>query len=811
MTPYAPLPMGLIGRVAGLNLEHVAARIASAGHARSISIRRGSPARRDAKTEGDRARDGSGDEENVVSDGEPPRWGTRGRRGRYRLEGVDAGRRARARVDGPSLAVRPSCRLPSSSCADLRRDGIDCSGSPAISSHPRERARRVTSGFDPCGGAIAAPRAETRPCRTRRGGARATRRPVRAAAPTGDRPASVESSADHRATLRRRALHHVESVAKTVGHFRNRVARCDAPTSTRTSLDVLERDADERDVPRTSYSLFLATHIPATIMMDSQALVPAVVVPGSRGRCCEFHVRTNHDHAHGVPAGLVQVVHPRSSSCSSSVLLRGCPRVLRAPNWIRVPGSRTARTRRRRGVPILAEIRTHERVPLRGGGWQLFLIYLPYLVIPAMMALVLCFDEKPFGEDGDGPVRGARERRSESRADGRARDDDDARRREPADLSMTAPNSRRLCDKTPRARTSTAPTAPSLFALPHRRAAILDPRSSLSGSSVYERAAERALIPERERAPGRGSSSASSPRAGIGSLHRRRALGRPHVRRVPSRTLDEPRRVRGVPLGTPGRVASAPRRRTARYSPCPRSTPRATSAAAHVATLRVVGDQRCARRPEPSGAPSPPRPAPRAVEVDREETRKWPNDVPRARALERFLAPGGDRALVRPSPSRRRRPTVLAVQRVSHHSPARWSTRSAALEPERTLSFRPPLASPSVKPSDPSAPPSPRTPPPSRARRPGRRAPGPANARHETWFSTLAPRRDRPRRAERSPGDHASVFTPASRAFASFGRMAWSSARPARTGTPRGWSRRARRWTCCRRPRRGSARTSDAS
>ena len=40
--------------------------------------------------------------------------------------------------------------------------------------------------------------------------------------------------------------------------------------------------------------VFLATHIPATIMMDSQALVPAKFVPKFARSLLEFHV-TNHD------------------------------------------------------------------------------------------------------------------------------------------------------------------------------------------------------------------------------------------------------------------------------------------------------------------------------------------------------------------------------------------------------------------------------------------------------------------------------------------------------------------------------------
>jgi len=84
-------------------------------------------------------------------------------------------------------------------------------------------------------------------------------------------------------------------------------------------------------------------------------------------------------------------------------------------NWIRIPGiaygAHTATTL----VPILAEILTHDEFPSEAARWQLFLIYLPYLVIPAMIAVALSLEEKPFGEDGDGPDPGASAKRRKSK------------------------------------------------------------------------------------------------------------------------------------------------------------------------------------------------------------------------------------------------------------------------------------------------------------------------------------------------------------------------------------------------------------
>ena len=66
-------------------------------------------------------------------------------------------------------------------------------------------------------------------------------------------------------------------------------------------------------------------------------------------------------------------------------------------------------------VPILAEILTHDEFPSEAARWQLFLIYLPYLVIPAMIAVALSLEEKPFGEDGDGSNPGASAKRRKSK------------------------------------------------------------------------------------------------------------------------------------------------------------------------------------------------------------------------------------------------------------------------------------------------------------------------------------------------------------------------------------------------------------
>ena len=81
-------------------------------------------------------------------------------------------------------------------------------------------------------------------------------------------------------------------------------------------------------------------------------------------------------------------------------------------NWVRIPGIaygvHTATTL----IPILAEILASESITSAAARAQLFLIYLPYLVIPAMIAILLALEEKPFGKAGDAPTATRSTRRS---------------------------------------------------------------------------------------------------------------------------------------------------------------------------------------------------------------------------------------------------------------------------------------------------------------------------------------------------------------------------------------------------------------
>ena len=147
--------------------------------------------------------------------------------------------------------------------------------------------------------------------------------------------------------------------------------------------------------------VFFLTHIPATVLMDSQAIFPPSVVPGFAKSLLKFHVDTNHD-----PLMAQQPVWFKAFILFELVFqlpffFVGFYAFYKQCNWIRIPGiaygTHTATTL----IPILAEILYSNAIPDGGARLKLFLIYLPYLVIPAMIAVLLALEDKPFGKAGD--------------------------------------------------------------------------------------------------------------------------------------------------------------------------------------------------------------------------------------------------------------------------------------------------------------------------------------------------------------------------------------------------------------------------
>ena len=154
------------------------------------------------------------------------------------------------------------------------------------------------------------------------------------------------------------------------------------------------------DTFRVIVLVFFATHIPATVMMDSQAIVPPRFVPRFAKNVLDFHIDTNHDPLMDDQPIWFKTFILFELLFQLPFFFVGFKAFNDKQNWIRIPGivygTHTATTL----LPILGEILFSTDIPNDAARIQLFLIYLPYLVIPFMMALILAPEEKPFGKEG---------------------------------------------------------------------------------------------------------------------------------------------------------------------------------------------------------------------------------------------------------------------------------------------------------------------------------------------------------------------------------------------------------------------------
>ena len=143
--------------------------------------------------------------------------------------------------------------------------------------------------------------------------------------------------------------------------------------------------------------VFFATHIPATILMDSQALLPPSVVPSFARALLRFHCEQNADPLMADPPVWFKSFILFELLFQLPFFFVGLRAFTRRENWIRIPGicygAHTATTL----IPILASILHAPEITSDAAWCKLFFIYLPYLVIPAWMTLELARHEKPFG------------------------------------------------------------------------------------------------------------------------------------------------------------------------------------------------------------------------------------------------------------------------------------------------------------------------------------------------------------------------------------------------------------------------------
>jgi len=139
---------------------------------------------------------------------------------------------------------------------------------------------------------------------------------------------------------------------------------------------------------RRIFIAYFATHIPATILIDSQAIVPGRFIPSFAKRLLEFHIKTNDDFLMlEQPLWLksfifFEVLVQLPLFC---ILLRKLSR--KEEKNIRLIGCAYSSHVMTTMVPILTEI-------YHRGSFSLFMIYFPYFFVPLMLLHSLATSEE---------------------------------------------------------------------------------------------------------------------------------------------------------------------------------------------------------------------------------------------------------------------------------------------------------------------------------------------------------------------------------------------------------------------------------
>ena len=150
---------------------------------------------------------------------------------------------------------------------------------------------------------------------------------------------------------------------------------------------------------RAIFLVYLITHIPATMMIDSQVVLPRALVPAFARKALEWHIATNNDV-------LMANQPPWLRGLVACELLFQLPfffvavkALMGRKNWIRgyciAYGAHTATTL----VPILQYIWEDETFKSEKQRVALIAIYAPYLIVPLWLMMRMLANEKPFGED----------------------------------------------------------------------------------------------------------------------------------------------------------------------------------------------------------------------------------------------------------------------------------------------------------------------------------------------------------------------------------------------------------------------------
>ncbi|KAG2483912.1 hypothetical protein HYH03_017233 [Edaphochlamys debaryana] len=156
-------------------------------------------------------------------------------------------------------------------------------------------------------------------------------------------------------------------------------------------------------------ALFLAyfiIHIPTTLLVDSQSVLPADWFPSWAREMLQWHIKTNGDHlVSSNPVWFVSMVWCETVLQMPFFFVAAWAFIKKA-NWIRIPciiyGSHVATTM----VPILGDILFG---PESGPNKHvLAAIYVPYLIVPVLLVIRMAAAEKPWASTGAGKRRGGK-------------------------------------------------------------------------------------------------------------------------------------------------------------------------------------------------------------------------------------------------------------------------------------------------------------------------------------------------------------------------------------------------------------------
>jgi hypothetical protein len=151
---------------------------------------------------------------------------------------------------------------------------------------------------------------------------------------------------------------------------------------------------------------YFATHIPTTLLIDAQTVLPEAAFPKSALTALDWHVAVNKDPFIGAASR-----PPWFRGIVWAELLLQVPLFVlllvgwaRCAAWVRLPvviyGAHTATTL----VPILAEIAAAPGLS-DGERWKLVAIYIPYLLMPLALLWRAAARSDMFALPGGGAAR----------------------------------------------------------------------------------------------------------------------------------------------------------------------------------------------------------------------------------------------------------------------------------------------------------------------------------------------------------------------------------------------------------------------